>query len=196
MLGRVVPFLVSVPLALSAASCSDPPPTPPAGGVSISLLPPNRMYTDTRACNAGTVGSFTYQIGQPDPGKTIENGKQGVKVECLVKGDGSFNATISGTDENGNKPASFSFTGRIVDQSQAASNTGQMTQISPDTGPQTSGITGSPGCTFGPVSTLKKGAILTDVDCPLIGSIDDNAGGCSVHGTIAFEYCKTGDEQN
>jgi hypothetical protein len=196
MLARVVPFLVSVPLALSAASCSDPPPTPPAAGVSMSLSPPSKMYTDTRSCNAGTVGSFTYQIGQPDPGKTIENGKQGVKVDCLVKSDGSFNATISGADENGHKPASFSFTGRIADANQTASNTGQMTQISPDTGPQTSQVMGSPGCTFGPVGTLKKGAILTDVDCPLIGSIDDNSSGCSVHGTIAFEYCKTGDEQN
>jgi hypothetical protein len=195
MLARVVPFLVFVPLALSAASCSDPPPTPPAAGVSISLGPPSKMYTDTRSCNAGTVGSFTYQIGQPNAGKTIENGKQGVKVECLVKGDGGFNATISGADENGHKPASFSFSGKIADKNQTASNTGLMTSISPDTGPMTN-LMGGPGCTFGPVVTLKKGALLTDVDCPLIGSIDDNSSGCSVHGTIAFEYCKTGDEQD
>jgi hypothetical protein len=196
MLARVVPFLVAVPLALSAASCSDPPPTPPAAGVSISLTPPNKMYTTTRSCNAGTVGSFTYQIGQPVAGQTIENGKQGVSVDCLVKSDGSFNATISGADQNGHKPASFSFTGKIADKTQTLANTGQMTQISPDTGPQTSSVMGSPGCTFGPVVTLKKGALLTDVDCPLIGSIDDNSSGCSVHGTVAFEYCKTGDEQN
>jgi hypothetical protein len=39
--------------------------------------------------------------------------------------------------------------------------------------------------------TYKAGAILTDIDCPLIGATDDATSGCSVRGTIAFEYCKT-----
>jgi len=161
----------------------------------MSLGPPDKTYTTTRSCYAGTSGAFTYRIGQPVAGQTIENGKQGVAVECLVRADGSFNATISGADENGHKPASFSFTGKIADKNQTASNIGQMTSISPDTGPMAN-LTGGPNCTFGPVVTLKKGALLTDVDCPLIGVSDDISSGCSVHGTIAFEYCKTGDEQN
>src|SRR5689334_22871305 len=126
MLVRVVPFFVSVPLALFALSCSDPPPSPAAGGVSISLSPPSKMYTQTRSCNAGTNSAFTYKIGDPNPGGTIEDGKQNVKVECLVKADGSFNARIGGTDMNGGKPASFSFTGAIKDPKNAMANTGVM----------------------------------------------------------------------
>jgi len=195
MLARVLPFLVCVPLALSAAACSDPPPSPPAAGVSITLSPPDMTVSSTRSCNAGTVGAYTYQIGQPDPGKTIENGHDGVTVSCLVKGDGTFNGQIAGADERG-RPASFSFTGQIVDQMNAKANTGSMTSTSPDTGPMTSQVAGFPTCTFGPVTTLKKGAILTDITCPLVGPIDDASSGCAVSGTIAFEYCKTGDEQN
>ena len=196
MLARVLPFFVLVPFALSAAACSDPPPSPPAAGVSLTLSPPDPMYTTTRSCYAGTTGSFTYAIGQPDPGKTIENNKQGVSVSCLVKGDGSFNAQVGGIDENGHKPVSFSFSGQIVDQTTPAKNTGSMTATSPDTGAMTTQIMGAPQCTFGPVSTLKKGALLTDVSCGLIGSTDDASTGCSVHGTIAFEYCKTGEEED
>ena len=43
--------------------------------------------------------------------------------------------------------------------------------------------------------TARVRAILTDIDCPLIGSTDDTTSGCKVHGTIAFEYCKTGVEE-
>jgi hypothetical protein len=195
MLTRVVSFLISVPLALSAAACSDPPPTPAAAGVSVTLSQPDPAIAGDRACTAGTVGTFTYQIGEPDPGKTIEDGKDGVKVTCLVKSDHNFNLSISGTDSNGHKPASFSFTGVVHDQNTPASNPGSMSSISPDTG-QLVTLPDGPGCTFGPVGTLKPGAILTDVDCPLIGDTSENANGCKVHGTIAFEYCKTGDEQN
>lgn len=196
MLARVLPFLISVPLALSAAACSDPPPTPPAAGVSMTLGPPDKPYSDSRTCNAGTLGSFTYQIGKPDSGGTIEDGQQHTSVSCLVTASGSFSGSISGNDENAGKPAAFSFAGTIADRNNQAANTGLMTSTSPDTGPMTSAI--GPGCTFNiPANgTLKKGAILADINCPLIGPTDDVASGCSVTGTIAFEYCKTGEEAN
>jgi len=198
MMPRVLPLFLTLPLALAAASCSDPPPTPAAMGVSVTLSPPSAKDVPnlgSRSCTAGMSGGFTYVIGQPNPGHTIEDGKSGVHVDCIVQANGSFNATGSGTDANGHKPVSFTFNGIVHDKATATSNPGSMTFFSPDTTSLTT-LDGFPGCTIGPVGTLKKGAILTDIDCPLIGGVDDTTSGCKVHGTIAFEYCKTGEEQN
>lgn len=195
MLHRAISFSLALPLSLSALSCSDPPPTPAAGGVVAQLSPPSSDIAQGRGCNAGTNGAFTYMIGQPDPGKTIEDGTKGVHVSCTIKADGAFDASIKGTDSNGKKPVSFSFTGTVKDKATPASNPSTMSFFSPDT----SGLytlDGFPACTVGPVVTYKAGAMLTDIDCPLIGSPQDSVSGCKVHGTIAFEYCKTGEEQN
>jgi hypothetical protein len=136
-----------------------------------------------------------YDIGQPNPGKTIEDGTDGVSVSCLVKSDGNFSASISGTDANGKKPVSFSFTGFIADKSGTSDNSAEMTFFSPDT-LHLNTLATSPQCTVGPVGVYKPGAMLTDINCALIGSDDDSTSGCAVHGTIAFEYCKTGTESN
>jgi hypothetical protein len=195
---RVLPLALTLPFALVAAACSDPPPTPAAVGLSLSLGPPAAEFAGSRACHAGTTSGFTYVLGAPNPGRTIEDGKNGVTVSCLVRGDGGFSMSGSGTDANGKKPISFSFSGSIKDKTAPANNTvntGQMTFFSPDTLAMGS-LAGTPNCSYGPVQTLKKGAILTDVDCPIIGAIDDTTSGCKVHGTIAFEYCKTGEEED
>ena len=194
---RVLPLVFTLPLALAAASCSDPPPTPAAVGVSISLGPPNKDLPGlgSRSCTAGTSSGFTYTLGQPTVGHTIEDGKSGVTAECIVRANGSFNGSGSGIDPNRHVPISFTFAGTVHDKAAPAGNPGSMQFFSPDTTSLTT-LDGFPGCTIGPVVTLKKGAILTDIDCPLIGGIDDTTSGCQVHGTIAFEYCKTGEEQN
>jgi hypothetical protein len=196
MMPRILPLASVLPLALAAAACSSPPPTPAAVGASLTLtrVASGVMGSD-RSCNAGTAGGFTYEIGSPNPGKTIEDGKGGVHVNCTVQANGSFNASAEGQDKNGGKHVSFTFNGYIHDRNMAASNPGGMTFFSPDTD-QLVTLDNYPQCTFGPVGTLKKGALLTDVDCPVIGTSDSNTGGCSVHGTIAFEYCKTGEEQD
>jgi hypothetical protein len=173
--------------------------TPPAMGVSLTLTrpsDPNLPKAGSRTCFAGTTGGFTYAIGAPTPGKTISDGTNGTTVSCTVAGTGSsvpFVLQGSGTDANGGKLVSFSFNGSVQDKGDPSQNPGGMAFFSPDTG-QLVTLDGYPACTFGPVGTLKSGAILTEVDCPLLGAADDTAGGCAVHGTIAFEYCSTGAE--
>lgn len=197
MMPRLLPLALTLPFALAAAACSDPPPTPAAVGLSLTLgkADPAKVDVGSRACHAGTAGGFTYAIGAPNPGRTIEDGTGGVSVTCLVKADGTFSASGSGTDSNGKKPISFTFSGRITDKNNATmAGTGSMTFFTPDT--LALGTDGFPGCTMGPVITLKKGALLTDIDCPLIGSTDDTTSGCKAYGTIAFEYCQTGEEED
>jgi hypothetical protein len=197
MMPRLLPLAVTLPFALIAASCSDPPPTPAAVGLSLSLGRPDPTKVDvgSRSCHAGSASAFKYELGEPFANGTIEDGTGNVKVNCIVRGDGTFSANGSGTDENGKKPISFSFSGRIKDKANAAENLGGMAFFSPDTS-HLARIDSVPECTFGPVVTLKKGAILTDVDCLMIASPDDTTSGCSVHGTIAFEFCKTGEEED
>jgi hypothetical protein len=167
--------------------------SPPAVGLSLTLGPPDVASVPnlgSRSCHAGNFSGFTYVIGAPSPGRTLEDGTDGVTLECMVNGDGTFSASGSGIDGNGKKPMSFSFAGHIHDKVNAVANPGDMTFFSPDT-LMLGNLESDPRCSFGPVTTLKKGALLTDVDCPLIGSVDDTTSGCSVKGTIAFEYCKT-----
>jgi hypothetical protein len=162
-------------------------------GVTLSLKPPSAASVPGlggRTCNAGTSGAFTYAIGTPAPGQTIEDGTLGVMVSCSVTADREFNLMGSGVDANGEHPLSFTFTGTVSSTTDASQNAAAMTFFSPDTG-HLSTLASFPTCTFGPVTVIKPGAILTDLDCPLIGAPDDSTSGCAVHGTIAFEYCKT-----
>lgn len=197
MMPRTLPLVLTLPLALIAAACSDPAPTPAAMGFSLTMSPPNKDLPGlgSRSCTAGTVSSFTYQVGAPTPGQTIEDGKSNVTVNCTVRANGTFTVTGKGVDKHRGIPVSVTVNGAVKDKSTPASNPATMTFFSSDTS-QLVTLDGFPGCTVGPVTTLKKGAILTDVDCPLIGGPDDTTSGCAVHGTIAFEYCKTGEEQN
>jgi hypothetical protein len=162
-------------------------------GVTLGLSPPSAASVPGlggRSCNAGTTGAFVYAIGTPVPGGTIEDGTLGATVSCSVAANGQFNLTGSGVDQNGDKPVSFSFVGAVVSMTDPSQNTGSMSFFSPDTG-HLQTLASFPSCTFGPVTVVKLGAVLMDVNCPLIGAVDDTTSGCGVHGTIAFEYCKT-----
>jgi hypothetical protein len=169
---------------------------PSASGFSISLSPANATEVPNlggRTCYAGSTGAFTYMIGAPEPGHTVESGKDGVEVTCAVEldsdGNATFSGTITGADANGRKPVSFSAASDI-DAGNAMPDA-TFTFVSPDTGPLTT-LSGYPPCSLEAIGVLKSGAILTDIDCPLIGALDDDTSGCRVHGTIAFEYCATG----
>lgn len=201
MMSRFLSTLSVLPLALAAAACSDPPPTPAAMGISINLSDPLQQDLPnndigSRSCPAGDSGASTYIIGQPAPNKTIEDGKGGVKVDCTVRGDGSFDASASGFDGYTKQKLSMSISGRIADKlAPKVAGTGPLQFYTP----QTLALHTSspfPDCTFGPVTTLKKGAILTDIECPIIIASDDSTSGCKVKGTVAFEYCKTGEEED
>jgi hypothetical protein len=200
-MSRLLSALIVFPLAFAAAACSDPPPTPAAMGISINLVkpeltdfPPN---TDlgSKSCPAGA-GQATYIIGQPAANKTIENGKGGVKVTCQVRGDGTFSAAAAGFDGYTQQRISMNISGRITDRaSQTAAGEGVMQFYTPDTNALHTNTQKFPGCSFGPVTTLKKGAILTDIMCPILITDDNPSDGCKVKGTIAFEYCTTGEEE-
>jgi hypothetical protein len=185
-------------LALAAAACSDPPPTPAATGFTLNLTQPRSSeVTDlgSRACSAGDSGSHTYSVGQPAAHKTIEDGKNGVVVDCTVRGDGSFFATVNGYDNIGKERLSLSVSGRITDKASATANTGSLSFYTPSTLALETHAP-YPLCKFGPVQTLKKGAVLMDVECPVIVGTSESSSGCRVDGTIAFEYCKTGEEED
>ena len=201
MIRRYLPTLFAFPVALVAAACSDPPPTPAAMGMSLELSQPissELMGVDIggRTCNARGTGAWTYIIGQPAPNKTIEDGKNGVSVDCTVRGDGSFVASGEGYDQNTKEQLSFNVSGRITDPKSTTVNMGQLAFYTPFTSRLETESTQYTGCTFGPATVLKKGAVLTDVNCPIIVDPHDSSTGCRAHGTLAFEYCKTGEEQN
>lgn len=198
MMSRFLPLLSVFPLALAAAACSDPPPTPSATGFTLNLTQPSRTEVPdlgSRQCSAGSTGNHTYSIGQPAANKTIEDGKNGVVVDCTVRGDGSFFATASGYDNIGKEKLSLSVSGRITDKASTTANVGSMSFYTPSTLALETHAP-FPQCTFGPVPTLKKGAILMDVKCPVIIGTNESSSGCRVDGTIAFEFCKTGEEED
>ncbi len=198
MMSRFLPLLSVFPLALAAAACSDPPPTPSATGFTLNLTQPSRTEVPdlgSRACSAGATGNHTYSIGQPQANKTIEDGKNGVVVDCTVRGDGSFVAKANGYDNIGKEKLSLVVSGRITDKASTTANTGSLSFYTPSTLALETHQP-FPGCTFGPVPTLKKGAILMDVKCPVIVGTSESSSGCRVDGTIAFEYCKTGEEED
>jgi hypothetical protein len=170
---------------------------PASVGLSLTLERPNPTEVDagSRSCHAGTSSGFTYVIGVPTPSGTIVSGTAGLEFECVVEPDGAFSASGNGMDENGKKPISFSFTGRVKDKLTPVNNVGGMGFYSPDTAFLTT-LDGFPGCEFGPVSTYKEGAILTDVACPMIVSSDDTTSGCSVRGVILFEHCQSSSNGN
>src|SRR5262249_52408007 len=132
-------------------------------------------------------------IGQPLPNKTIEDGTRGVTVTCTVRGDHTFQAQAAGPDGNTKEKLSMNVSGKITDANSATVNIGQLTFYTPNT--QALHTSGDHTCTLGPVTILKKGAILTEIKCPMLIATDDSTSGCRAQGTIAFEYCKTGEEE-
>jgi hypothetical protein len=172
-------------------------------GISINLSDPSKadlpdVDIGSRRCPAGESGAATFIIGQPAANKTVEDGKGGVKVKCTVRGDGSFAAEAAGLDGYTKQRLSMNISGRITDRTPGSktAGTGAMQFYTPATNALYTNAPTFPECTFGPVTTLKKGAILTDIVCPIIIANDDSSSGCKVKGTVAFEYCLTGEEED
>jgi hypothetical protein len=201
MMPRFFNVLNLFPLALAAAACSDPPPTPAAAGFKLSLGPASASDlpagSSPRSCTVPN-GAHSFSLGAPIPGKTLEDGKNNVSVKCRVAKDGTFAAIAGGKDPDLHEDISINVSGRIIDTTKnSPTNMGSLVFFSPETFTlQTDASQNTPSCTFGPVDTLKPGAILTDIHCPIIVAGDGSPYGCSVNGTIAFEYCETGEEQN
>lgn len=133
--------------------------------MTLQLSPPTAPGTAGRGCYAGVAGAFTYVVGDAERLSLVADGYDGVSVSCTRRGNSrgelEFDATISGTDQNGREPISFTSTGTaLIDGSTMAT----ITWFSPDIG---------------------------HVDCPIIGAADDSTSGCKVHGTFAFVGCAT-----
>jgi hypothetical protein len=183
---------------LAVLSCSDPPEQPAAAGVTVTLTAPSITTSPPRLCHAGSSGSHTYIIGNPDSNGTVESGRDGVTVECTVNKGGTVSVTVSGTDDSPSPPQkyfSLSLNGKITSMTDATMNPATMGFNSPDTNLLRT-LPSYPGCTLGPVSALQDGALLTEFSCALIGGAEDTTSGCRVGGKIALEYCKTGKEED
>lgn len=168
-------------------------PTPAAIGLSLTLSPPQALPTvdiNGRSCTAGGTGEQTYTIGAPAPNRTLENGTDGATVNCTVRADGSFTLEAAGVDSTTKQRLALNFAGSA--ESQTAS-TGSIQFYSPDTGALYT-TSPYPDCTVGPATIVKTGALLTDFSCPIIVA-EDPSSGCAAKGTLAVEYCRTGEEE-
>jgi hypothetical protein len=176
----------------SGSTVNDPPP-PPTGAFSLTLAPPLASEVSnlgTRVgCNAGTVGTFTYAIGDPSQAQTIEDGFQGVNVSCQVipaeSGANDVQVAIGGTEMHEQRPVSVSVSSHVsMTQPVSAS----LTFFSPDTLHLTT-LVGFPSCTLGPTLTVGDGAFHADISCPLIGDPADDSSGCRAQGTFVVTDC-------
>jgi hypothetical protein len=88
---------------------------------------------------------------------------------------------------------------RVTSKTEATQNTGSLAFF--DSGAGNMATPTSPLCTLGiPAGqqgiTKEPGALFATLTCPLIISVDGPGDGCRVSGTIAIEYCKTGEEDD
>ena len=169
------------------------PPTPAAVGLSISLSPAESTTVDfgPRSCPVGSTGILTYALGTPAPGGTLASGTSGATVSCTVTASGMVSAEVSGYDSATNERVALNFSAQL-DQSANPMGLGSLQFYSPDT----SALhvdTHFPACTVGPITTLKQGAVLAGFSCPILVADDDPMLGCAAEGTLALEYCLTGE---
>jgi hypothetical protein len=171
------------------------PPTPAAVGLSLSLSEPESTTLDFggRTCPAGGTGEFTYTLGAPRPLGTVASGTMGTSVTCTVTATGRVSAEVSGYDSRTMLRLSLNFAGTL-DKSTSAMSTAALQFYSPETNALYVAAP-FPECTVGPITTLTKGAVLTDFSCPLLVANDDAMTGCAAQGTLALEYCLTGEEE-
>jgi hypothetical protein len=171
-------------------------PTPPAAGFSVMLSQGAQPDSDggvTRNCNIGPSGGMSYSIGAPAPGYTVPNGTGGVSVNCLVGlgPDGasmSVSAYVFGPDATTGENITLQVTSDMIPSRDPAPATVSFIYMSTHT---LTPVDGYGPCMLGPFATLKPGAMLAKLSCPMLGSAQDNTIGCALEGTLAVEYCST-----
>jgi hypothetical protein len=203
-------LLAAVPL--TSFGCSDPPPTPARGALSIKLNPPSSSIPNigTRtSCTAGTTGVYTYFLGKPQMvgseqdkvrNGLLEHGQGGFSASCTVKalGGGRFsvNASLSGVDANNRHVATaLTLNGTLSASAAPVDNVGQVSFYSPDT-TNLRNIADLPNCELGPVHTVKDGALWADFHGRVLADSSDTIKGCEATGVIAVERCRTGKEDD
>jgi hypothetical protein len=197
-----LPSSFLIPLSLfGLLACSDPPPQEAAIGMHLVLQNPQPEFNpEGRTCKVKPNGARSYQIGQPDGAHTVENGKNNVKVSCTVRENPTVQLTVEAQNQAVGLPGVFSYTldAQVVSLTDATQNTGTLAFFDADAGNMATPTT--PKCTLGPPNgqsqiTKEPGALFTSLNCPLITAADSLGDGCRVTGTIAIEYCRTGEEE-
>jgi len=157
-----------------------PPLTPAAAAFKLSLQPGS---LSSRRCP----GSFTFSIGEPRPGGTIADRDGDTGVTCTVTPGGVVHAVIGGADTKTRETVGISVDAVVT---RDASTVSAVSFFSLQTLTLQT-LAGFPGCTVGTVTVAKAGAVLFDLDCPVLASPDNDTTACAAQGTVAFEYCAT-----
>lgn len=194
-------LLVSL-LPSGILACSDAPPQPAAVGLEAALRGPfPEDNPEGRRCQVQPNGSRSYVIGRANGDGTVEDGKDGVKLKCTVKAAGQLSIDLNANNQAVGLPGQFSMIleGTIHDKMDGTQNTGTLGFHDAYAGSMKTGVA-TPPCTFSPTTTggaitQKAGALIAKFTCPLINSVDSPGDGCRAEGTIAVEYCQTGDEE-
>ncbi len=209
MMLRPLPF-VAVTLAFAALGCSDAPPRPAKLGLAINLKTPlaNIPEAPNRACPTQTgvqwdigkairMNGMITGVASPNSssfGTTLEDGTSNTAITCTVKKNGSTMAVGSGVDPQITPPDGlirFSFNGTAKKD---GSGTALVSLYTPRTG-QIGWNNGLPRCTIDAVHELEAGALWADFRCPILTEPTNPSLGCEATGTVVFEYCKTGEDE-
>ncbi len=184
---RVKYSLPVATLALLAASCSDPAPTPAAVGLSLSIHSPATPISGT-TCPVIT----TEEIGSPppsaaEPGQRLTDG-DGADVSCSIAGKSSL--SVSAKIARG--AVKFNISGGVVDPS-TGDGTFNVALFTPDSDNLATDAMGGP-CTFTAAPAplqAKPGTLYATFEC---SSLWDRSNAtptaCGANGVIVLEYCE------
>jgi hypothetical protein len=206
--------LTATALSLFAFGCSDAPARPAKVGLYVNVRNPdsNVPGIEGRTCPASSgvewdlgkavmLNGMVVDVESPSPtdfGTTLENKKSDAQIKCTVRKSGSFVATGGGIDPQITKPngrITFTFNGTAKPKGTPATNTMTATLYTPVTlGVQTQPA--FPQCIVTAVHEQAPGALWADFDCPVLTQTGNPSVACHASGTMVFEYCKTGEEED
>jgi hypothetical protein len=139
-------------------------------------------------------------VASPTPddfGKTLEDGKSKVELDCTIRKTGRVTAEGGGTDPQITPPRgsiNFNISGNAKKSGTAATNTFNLGVYTPVTLNLASNQT-LPPCAFTTVHQQAPGALWADFVCPALVATGSPDVACQANGTIVMEYCKTGEEE-
>lgn len=205
--------LTATALSLFAFGCSDAPARPAKVGLYVRLSNPEPTVPEAagKSCPASSgiewdlgkavkVDGRVIDVESPSPtdfGTTLENKKSDAEIKCTVRKNGTFVATGGGLDPQITPPngrITFTFAGTAKPNGTPATNTMTTTLYTPvSLGIQTA--PDFPECIVTAVHEQAPGALWADFDCPALTQNGNPSVACHASGTMVFEYCKTGEEE-
>jgi len=201
--------LAATGLALFSFGCSDAPARPAKVGMYVLIRNPEPSVAPGRSCPASSgiewdIGKTLKENGviigvdsprSTDFGTTLENGKSNAKIDCTVRKSGAFLATGEGVDPQimPSGLLTFNLSGTAKPKGTPATNTVTTSLFTS----VTFGIRSTPGfpeCSITAVHEQAPGALWADFDCPALAEPTEPNKACHASGTMVFEYCSTGEE--